>query len=82
MGKKIEIEKENIVNQLLFTFDFRAPQIISHAGAIHNGNNYHGKVLALRFLYKYMYLIIKRFVRVGNHMESGGLWFRISLGIL
>ena len=55
MGKKIEIEKENIaiVNQLLLTFDFRAPQINQFSGAVHNGNNNHGKVLALRFLYKY-----------------------------
>ena len=55
MGKKIEIEKEkeNILNQLLFTFDFRAPQINQFQEAVHNENNYHGKVLALRFLFKY-----------------------------
>ena len=44
--KKLRLKKNNIVKQLLLTFDFRAPQFIMHPGPIQIGHNYGlGKVL-------------------------------------
>ena len=43
--RKLELKKEYL-NQLILTFDFRAPQFIMHPGSIQIGHNYGlGKVI-------------------------------------